>query len=260
MRNLVLLFIRFGHFILFVLLELVCLYLIVNYNQKQRDIWGNSSNIFMGYFSEKWNDWTNYFSLEEKMQEIVNENARLKEQLINTGLTPFPKSDSTKIIAKDYELIAAKVTNNSINRPNNYISFNKGSEDGIAPDMGVIGDNGIIGIIRKVSKNNSIANSLLHRRTFISAMIKRTGAFGPIKWVGSNPRFVSLQDIAKHHTVFVGDTIVTSGYSTHFPPGLLIGIIEEKALEGGSNFFNIKVRLSNDFTALRYVEIIKNYK
>ena len=260
MRNLVLLFLRFGHFILFVLLELFCLYLIVNYNRTQRDIWGNSSNIFMGYASEKFNDWTNYFSLRDKMDALAAENAQLKEKLINAGLTPVPERDSLSDLDAQYKLITAQVTNNSIDRPNNYIYFDKGRRDGVQKDMGVIGDNGVLGIIIKVKENYSVANSLLHRRSFIAAMIKRTGAFGPLKWVGTDPRYVNLADIAKHHKVVVGDTIVTSSYSTHFPKGILIGVVEETNLPSGSNFHNIKVLLSNDFSALDYVEIIENLK
>ena len=260
MRNLVLLFLRFGHFILFVLLELFCLYLIVNYNRTQRDIWGNSSNIFMGYASEKFNDWTNYFSLRDKMDALAVENAQLKEKLINAGLTPVPERDSLSDLDAQYKLITAQVTNNSTDRPNNLIYFDKGRRDGVQKDMGVIGNNGILGIIIKVKENYSVANSLLHRRSFISAMIKRTGAFGDLRWVGSNPRYVNLAAIAKHHTIEVGDTIVTSGYSSHFPKGILIGVVEETNLPSGSNFHNIKVLLSNDFSALDYVEIIENLK
>lgn len=262
MRNLVLLFLRFGHFILFVLLELFCLYLIVNYNRKQRDIWGNSSNIFMGYTSEKWNDFTNYFSLQEKMDELAEENARLKEKLINYGLTINPEKDSlsSSPIEVQYELLTAKVTNNSTDKANNYIYINKGSKDGVKPDMSLIAGNGIVGIINKVRADYSVANSLLHRRTFISAMIKRTGADGSLKWIGTNPRLVNLDAIEKHHSVQVGDTIVTSGYSTHFPEGLMIGVVQETNLPEGNNFHNIRVRLNTDFSSLRYVEVIKNLK
>ena len=260
MRNLVFLFLRFGHFILFVLLELFCLYLIVNYNRTQREIWGNSSNIFMGYSSEKWNDWTNYFSLRDKMDEMAAENALLKEKLINAGLTPIPGRDSLSDLDAQYKLITAEVTNNSTDRPNNYITLNKGRRDGVQKDMGVIGDNGVIGIVIRVKEHYSTVNSLLHRRSFISAMIKRTGAFGPLRWIGSNPRYVNLADIPKHHTVEIGDSIVTSSYSTHFPKGILIGVVEETNLPSGSNFHNIKVLLSNDFSSLDYVEIIENLR
>jgi len=261
MRNLVLLFLRFGHFILFVLLELFCLYLIVNYNRNQREIWGNTSNIFMGQVSEKWNDVINYFSLLDKMDVLAEENAQLKEELINFGLTTTIEKDSIpSSLEQQYELLTAKVTNNSTNKTNNYIYFNKGSADGVKPDMGVINSEGIVGIINKVKENYSVANSLLHRRSFISAMIKRTGAYGPLRWIGTNPRFVNLSDIAKHNTIEIGDTIVTSGYSTHFPPGLVIGVVQETNLPEGSNFHSIKVLLNNDFGSLRYVQIIKNHK
>ncbi len=260
MRNLVLLFLRFGHFILFILLEIFCLYLIVNYNRKQRDIWANSANIFWGYSSEKWNDWTNYLSLQDKMDELALENAKLKEKLINYELSPIVEKDTLQTLNQQYELLSAKVASNTTDRPNNYLTINKGIKDGVRKDMGVISENGIVGIIREVRNDYAAVNSLLHRRTFISAMIKRTGAFGELKWVGTNPQIVNLGSIEKHNIVAVGDTIVTSGYSTHFPPGLMIGTIASTELPSGNNFHNIKVRLSNDFGTLRYVEIVKNRK
>lgn len=258
MRNLVLIFLRFGHIILFFLLEIFCLYLIVNYNRRQKEIWANSANIFMGYSSEKWNDWSNYFSLREKMDGLALENARLKEQLIEAGLKPTIEKDSSNTDSLRYHLLSAKVINNSTNKPNNTITLDKGIKDGVQRDMGVIGNSGIIGIISNVSENYAVANSILHRRSSISASIKRTGAFGGLKWVGSNPKYVNLTAIENYQIVQVGDTVVTSGYSTHFPPGIMIGVVEEAELPSGSSFHDIKVKLVNDFGSLRYVEIIKN--
>jgi len=260
MRNLVLLFLRFGHFILFVLLEIFCLYLIVNYNRKQRDIWANSSNIFWGYSSEKWNEWTNYFTLQEKNAELAAENTKLKEKLINYELRPIVEKDTLNNPKGQYELITARVVNNSTASPNNYLTINKGIKDGVQKDMGVISENGIVGIIRSAGDDFAAVNSLLHRRTFISAMIKRTGAFGELRWIGTNPKVVNLTAIANHYKVEVGDTIVTSDYSTHFPVGLMIGVVEETELPSGNSFHDIKVRLSNDFGSLRYVEVVKNIK
>jgi len=260
MRNLVLLFLRFGHFILFILLEIFCLYLIVNYNRKQSDIWANSSNIFWGYSSEKWNDWTNYFSLQDKMDELALENAKLKEKLINYELRPIVEKDTLNKPKGQYELITARVVNNSTANANNYLTINRGAKDGIQRDMGVISKNGIVGITRSAGNDFAVINSLLHRRTSISAMIKHSGAYGGLKWIGNNPRVVNLTAIAKHYKVTVGDTIVTSDYSTHFPAGLMIGVVEETDLPSGNSFHDIKVRLSNDFGALNYVEVVKNIK
>lgn len=261
MRNLVLLFLRFGHFILFVLLEIFCLYLIVNYNRKQRDIWANSSNIFWGYSSEKWNDATNYLSLQDKNDELALENAKLKEKLINYELRPIVEKDTLNSANKQYELISARIARNTTDRPNNYLTINKGTKDGIRKDMGVISKNGIVGITRYVGNDYTTINSILHRRSSISAIIKQTtGAFGGLRWIGTNPQIVNLTAIPKHIKVTVGDTIVTSGYSAHFPPGLMIGTVEATELPSGNNFHEIKVRLSNDFSTLRYVQVIDNLK
>lgn len=159
-----------------------------------------------------------------------------------------------------YELLSARIVRNTTDRPNNYITINKGTNDGVQKDMGVISKDGVVGITRNVGNNYATINSLLHKRTSISAMIKRTAAFGELKWVGTNPQIVSLGSIEKHNTVAVGDTIVTSDYSTHFPTGLMIGTVEATTLPSGNNFHDIKVRLSNDFSTLRYVQVVNNLK
>ena len=258
MRNLVFIFLRFGHYILFVLLEIFCLYLIVNHNQRQRDIYVNTGNIVNGYVSEKWNDLTNFISIQEKMDAIAMENARLKEKLINYGLRPVAVPDDSLEIPLQFNLLSAKVVNNSTNRPNNYLTLDKGLLDGVQADMGVICQNGVVGIVRSVSDHYARVNSLLHRRTYISAAIKRTGAFGALKWKHSDPTIAHLDDIAKHYSVEVGDTVVTSSYSTHFPPNLMIGTVKSSSLSGGSNFYDIEVDLSNDFGSLNYVEVVIN--
>ncbi|MEM6316777.1 MAG: rod shape-determining protein MreC [Bacteroidota bacterium] len=261
MRNLVLLFLRFGHILLFLVLEAFCLYLVVNYNRRQRDIWINSTNIFSGYTAEKTNDWSNYLSLDEEMEKLATENAKLREKLINYGLRPAVERDSFFIKERpQYELQAAKVVNTSTDRPNNFITLNKGTADWVQKDMGVICDKGIVGIIRSVNDEYAVANSLLHRRSFISASIKRTGAYGVLRWLNSNPRFVNLTAIESHHNVMVGDTIVTSAFSTHFPAGIMVGVVEKSDLPSGSSFHEIEVKLSTDFSALNYVYIIDNQK
>jgi len=260
MRNLVYIFLRFGHIILFLFLEFFCLYLVVNYNGKQKEIWANSSNIFAGYTSEILNDMRNYIELREKMASMVVENARLKEQLINAGLNPVDYKDSPFLTELQYGIIPAKVINVSVDRPNNYITLDKGRKDGVLPGMGVIIENGIIGIVRNASDDFAQANSILHRRSFISAAIKRTGAFGDLRWTKSNPQYANLMAIENYQDVQLGDTIVTSGFSTHFPPGIMIGKVHQVDLPDGSNFHEIEVLLNNDFNSLQYAYIVKNYK
>ena len=260
MRNLVLIFLRFGHIFLFLFLEAICFYFIINFNEKQGEIWSNSSNIAMGYTSEKWNDWTNYWNLREKMDLMAIENAKLKEKLINYELRPSIEVDSIVLDNQVYELIPAKVINTSIDRPNNHILLDKGKRDGIEVGMGVISDRGIVGIIRNVNEVYAQASSVLHRRSFISAAIKRTGAFGDLRWVGTNPRYANLLAIGTHQTVNIGDTIITTGFSAHFPPEVIIGTVQEVMKPEGENFYEIKVGLSNDFSSLRYVHIIKNLR
>jgi rod shape-determining protein MreC len=194
------------------------------------------------------------------MDLLAEENAKLKEKLINYGLRPTIDKDSITIAHQRYEIIPAKIIKTSIDRAYNHVVLDKGKKDGIRPGMGVISDKGVIGIIKYVSDDFAGANSLLHRRTFISSAIKRTGAFGELKWMGTNPKYVNLTAIENHHTVLEGDTIITSAFSTHFPPNIMIGTVHETHVPDGSNFHHIDVSLDNDFSVLSHVYIIKNFK
>ncbi len=259
MRSLLALFFRFGHIILFLLLEIACFVLVVRYNDSQKEIWINSSNILSGFVSDQWNNWTSYFGLKETAGKLARENAYLTEQLLNVNVDQV-KKDSFTTKDGQYSIILAKAINISTHRPNNHITLNKGRKQGIRPGMGVINGDGIVGIVRAVSENFASVIAIIHRQSSIVASIKRTGAFGQLKWMNSNPRYIGLQGIEKHHSVEIGDTIETSGFSTHFPPGLIIGEVAKVDLPRGSNFYDINVLLSNDFSTLKYVYVINNFK
>ena len=237
--------------------------LVVRYNDSQKEIWINSANIASGFVSDKWSVWTDYIELKEKVEQLTFENAQLEEQLANLSNSLGTQKDSFLIADQQYSFIVAKVINISTDRPNNHITLNKGRKHGIRPGMGVIsgdGNGGIIGIVRNVSNDFSAVIAIIHRQSSIVAAIKRTGAFGQLKWIGSDPRYMSLQDIEKHHSVRLKDTIETSSFSTHFPPGLMIGEVDKVDLPKGSSFYDIRVSLNNDFSALRYVYVINNFK
>ena len=165
-------------------------------------------------------------------------------------------SDSS--VQRGYEFIPAKIINNSVDRPNNYITLNRGAKHGIQKNTGIIGEGGLAGIVRKVSKNYAVAMSMLHRDVKISAQLKRNKYFGSLVWEGYNPQLMTLKAIPKHANTEVGDTIVTSGYSSIFPANEMIGVIDTLWVAQGDNFQTIKVRLSNDLNREEYVYVVKH--
>ena len=260
MRNLILLFVKYGNIFLFISLELLCLGLVAKYNASQNEIFVNSTNILSGNLYSGVNNIKQYFQLSAISDSLALENARLRKRLYNTEVNESNRRDS--ILDQDsmlqYSYVSAKVINNSINLNNNKITLNKGASSGIRRRMGVIDANGIVGITKEVSNKFSIVLSILHREVKVSAAIKSKGYFGSMQWLSNNPTLLDLVDISRHANVTIGDTIVTSGYSTKFPPDITLGVIDTFWLEEGNDSYSIKVKLNNDISNLQNVYVVDN--
>lgn len=260
MRNLIYLFVRFGGLIAFVILELLCMYLVVNYNRKQRSIFIHSSNTISGQLYERFDEIVEFWNLSEVSDSLAEENARLRAQLRSAKFVETILQDSVRNekTSQRYTFIAAEIVNNSINKHSNNLTLNRGREHGIQSRMGVFDDKGIVGIVRNVGPRYAHVMSILHKESRISAKIRRNSYFGSVLWNGNNPREVTLSDIPKHADLLVGDTVQTSGYSTIFPEGIMIGVVDTFWLEPGSNFYTIEVGLSNDLSRSKYVYVVND--
>ena len=161
-------------------------------------------------------------------------------------------------VAQNYEYHFANVINNSVTHPKNFITIDKGRLDGIAPEMGVVDQNGVVGIVSNVNDHASRVLSLLNSDMRLSCKVKNTDYFGSLEWHGTGPYLATLEEMPKHVKFHRGDTIVTSGYSAVFPPGLIVGVIESNQQATDNNFFSLKIRLATDFTRLGTVRAIKS--
>lgn len=247
-------------FFTFLLLELFCSWLIIENNQYQGAQYFNSSNSFVASvngFSKNLND---YFFLREVNRVLAEENTALRKQLERQiQLAQFP--DSTLVdsaVVNRFDFVSAKVVNNSVDRSTNFLTINMGKSSGIQPGMAVISPEGAIGKVKIVSQHFSVVISLLNIDLMISGRMKRTGYFGTIKWDGSSADYTNFEFIPRHVKPVVGDSIVTSGYSGVFPEGILIGTIAEVNLKQESPFYELKVKLAQDFRKLSYVSVVKS--
>ncbi len=257
MHNLLLLFARVGNLILFVALEILCIYLIVNYNQTQKGIYINSANIISGSFYNRLNSFTEYLQLGAKNDRLAEENSKLLESLINLRSAkeiPAAQVDSTF----KFKLISAAVINNSIWQKNNKITLDKGSKNGIKKGMGVINNEGIIGIISDVSDNFAAAISILNLQTNISVKLKKTLEIGELKWDGKSSKKMIMTSVPPHVSIIEGDSIVTSGFSTIFPPDIYIGSAGKVENDIRNGFLSIEVILNNNLSSIDYVYVIEN--
>lgn len=264
MRSLLRFLVRNYAFLLFLLLEAVSLVMVFNYNSFQRSRFLNSANLISASFYNTTSSVFQYFELARVNEELANENAYLRSIL--DGGTLEEKANHDSIITthelpdSKFVFRAARIINNSANKQQNYITLDKGLDDGIKADQGILAPEGVVGVVTSVSNSYASGLSLLNPRWSISAKLKKSGYYGSLRWDGQNYRQANLQEIPIHVNLAAGDTVVTSGYSSIFPEGLLIGTILSFDQPQGENYYNIKVKLAVDFKSIRYVHVIENVK
>jgi rod shape-determining protein MreC len=262
-RNLIIFIRRYFNLFLFLILVIFCLSLVFQRNDYQRVSFINSANGVTGYFFRKYNGIQYYFHLKRVNDSLVEMNARLLNELPGDFAAPDTSAlahrDSTG--DRQYLYLPAEVVNNSVNSRMNYLTLYRGSAAGVAEGMGVIGPNGVVGIVRKVSPHYAVVMSLLHKDASISVKLLRSGSFGTVRWegAGGGAYYGILKDIPKNVTVHPGDTVITSGYSAIFPAGLTVGYVDRISQLTASNFYRIRIRFATHFRSLQYVFVIRNY-
>jgi rod shape-determining protein MreC len=244
-------------FFLFLLFETLSFYLLVNYNHHHNQTFINSSGKLTASILEVSGNFSEYFSLKKANEELSRENAYLRTQLPENNQINNQDRPTQNSYGGIYNYTSARVVNNSVNKLNNYITINKGSNHGIVAEMGVISARGLVGIVRHVSPNYSTVLSLLNTHFKASAKLRDSNFFGSLEWSGSSFEHAILSEIPAHANMSVGDAVVTSGYSAIFPEGILIGTIEDFNLREGEGFYQIIVKLSVDFKSLAYVEVVE---
>lgn len=253
---------RYGGTFLFVILEVVSLLIVVNQNSFQHASFLSSSNEAAASLLNTESALTSYFGLKETNRQLADENTALQNRVTQLQGRLELLKDSTHgnlQIAPDqaYRYVSAKVIGNSVNKLQNYITLNKGRLDGIQPEMGVVVNQGIVGIVTAVSDHFSAVMSLLNSKSQLSCKIKRTNDFGRLVWNGVDSDFAQLLEVSRHADVRVGDTLITSGFSAIFPEGIPVGIVTQSSRPSTSSYYDITAKLTTDFRTLTYVMVIQ---
>ncbi|ALJ05108.1 rod shape-determining protein MreC [Pseudalgibacter alginicilyticus] len=258
MQQIINFIIRNKVFLLFLLLFSLSLFFTIQTHSFHKSKFVNSANFLTGGIYNSINNINSYFSLKKQNTILSEENNRLKAIVSNIEI----KTDSTFkdgfVIDSTYQFTAANVLKNSYSLSNNVLLLDKGKKDSINEDFGVVSSKGIIGIVDNTSNRFSTVISILNTTSKISAQLKKTNHYGSLVWNSKSPEFVQLIDVAKIAPVKVGDTIVTSGRSSIFPKGILIGTVHDFHLDIAENFYEINIKLFNDMTSLEHVYIIEN--
>ena len=250
--------IRNKTFLLFLLLFSIALALTIQSHSYHRSKFINSANGLTGGVYSTINSVDKYFNLKTENDILSEENKRLREQLFNRNTTTDSSFIDTTYSKSIYRVTIADVYKNSYSSTNNYLTLNKGRNDSIKEDFGVITSKGIIGIIDNTSNNYSRALSILNTRSRINAKLKSTNHIGSLTWNGESPIYAQLEDVSQFAPVKIGDTIQTGGQSSIFPKGIGIGTVSSFESDISGDTYTIQVKLFNDMTNIGTVYILEN--
>jgi len=260
MRNFIQFLVKYHIFLFFLVLQVLCFWLIFRNNTFHEASFVNSSNRVVGTLLTYKSNLSVYIELQRVNDELSAENEELRYMLTGTFVNVndhFVMINDT-LRERKYRYKSAQVINSSINKQLNYLTINKGLQEGLSPGMGVINTNGLVGVVKDVSEHFSTVIPIINLSFTASAELERTGSFGLLRWDGKNHRYAMLNDIPGHVDVRKGDTLVTRSASGIYPRGIQIGTVAKVEQKDGSNFHQIRVLLNNDFGRLRYVYIVDN--
>ena len=265
MRNLLEFLAKYNHWFVFILLEVISFVLLFQYNSYQGSVWFSSANDVAGKFYEWDAAVEQFFSLTQVNRELTQRNAWLEHEVAVmqdkigelTGDTTWLERQQMEML-EAYKVIPAKVISNSLDKPDNFITIDKGSTDGVRKDMGVASGNGVVGIVYLVSSHYSVVIPVLNSQSHISCKIQKRGYFGYLHWTGGAVDEAYLEDIPRHAHFYLGDEVVTSGYSSLFPAGIRVGKVLHVYNSADGLSYRLKVKLSTDFANLRDVNVIDN--
>ena len=265
MHNLTEFLAKHNHWFVFLVLEVVSMVLLFRYNSYQGSVWFSSANAVTGKVYEWDSAVESYFSLSGVNSQLTQRNAFLEQQvrMLDASIARLTRRQeaavtrlSSMVPFQGCRLIPAKVVANMVNRYDNLITIDKGSADGVKRDMGVVCGMGVVGIVYLVSEHYSIVIPALNSHSNISCTIQRRGYFGYLRWRGGSSQLAYLEDVPRHAHFKLGDNVVTSGYSSVFPPGVMVGKVLHVFNSADGLSYRVQVKLSTDFARLRDVCLV----
>lgn len=251
-----------NQYLLWLVLSIVSIVLLCQRNPYHRGVWYGSANVIVGSVYELTNNLTGYFGLRAinedllyRVSQLEAENVHLKQQMQRYNDHDLYVADP----GRQYDYTIAHVINNSICYAENYITLDKGAADGLRPNLGVTDQNGVVGIVARVSDHYAVVLSLLNPKLRLSVMLRHSQAFGSLVWNGGDPRYALLEDLPRNVKFQKGDTIVTTGYTSSFPKDIPVGrVVEAYDAAEDNNFLTLKIELFTDFDRINDVQVIFN--
>ena len=264
MKNLLDFIIKHSSWFVFLFFAVMSCLLLFQSNPYQHSIYFTSANAVSSSIYGLFNNVTSYFHLRGINEDLQQRNAMLENEVvslrdqINNYKMLLPDTNAVLGNYRNFDFVIAHVISNSISQPYNYITINRGRADGVLPEMGVVDQNGVVGIVNVVGEHSARIISLLNPNLRLSCKVKNRDFFGSLVWDCVSPQYAVLEELPRHVEFEKGDTVITSGYSAVFPEGLIVGTIEDKMPTNDDNFYTLKIKLTTDFSRLSTVRAIKN--
>ncbi len=257
-------FIRKNHYVLlFIVLEVASFVMLFRFNSYQGSVWLSSANSVVAEVNRWYSDVISYIGLRDVNRRLTDENVRLQietNRLRQALAAATGKPSETEILIREklenYKLIPATVVSNDLAHDNHYLVIDRGTNDGVSPEMGVVGGGGIVGIVYLTGPNFSLVIPVTNKKSSISCRIRHQNYFGYLQWEGSNLLHAYVDDIPRYAHVKKGEVVETSGYSSVFPPGIFVGRITEVRNSADGQSYKLDVTLGTDFARLRDVNVI----
>ncbi len=239
-----------------------------NASKSHETFFASAANELTGGVNKQYSGFREYFALKETNRLLTLENARLRNNLA----TNFQQANTGRQIVMDsllkdtlgryrkYIYLPARVVGNSYSLQTNFITLERGSNEGVKKGMAVTGPEGIVGVVVETSPGYSKVMSLIHRNSKVSAMLKKDNNTGTLEWDGIDPTFLTMKNVTKGAKVAKGDTVLTSNYSANFPSKMVIGTIADISSESASNFYTLKIKSATNFFSIQYVYLIENVR
>lgn len=259
------------HWALFLLLETLSGFLLFQYNHYQGSVWFTQANAVAAMVHEWEEVALAYLRLPEENAALVRRNIVLQQQndllrhelISQSGNSTISQSDSLTncqiVKSPNCEMIEARIIDNSVRKRDNMLVINAGSDDGVAPEMGVVSGTGVVGIVSAVTSHYALVMSVLNSHSSISCRLRGTEYFGYLKWKGGSPLRACMDDVPRHAHIKKGDIVETSGFSAVFPAGIFLGRVAEIKNSSDGLAYELEILLSTDLANLRHVSVINNH-
>ena len=252
-----------AHWLVFLVLETLAGVMLFKFNHYQHSVWLTQANTVAGQVLEWEAEWLSYIGLNGRNAHLTQrnivleqENNRLRQQLMAQAVDTLQNNVALQLENAGVTLLPAMVISNSVHLDDNYLTLNRGTADGIKPEMGIISGTGVVGIVAKTSPHYALVMSVLNTRSSISCRLRGSEYFGYLKWQGGSPRHAYIEDIPRHATFHVGDEVETSGYSSVFPSGIYVGKVVKITNSDDGLSYKLVVELSTDMARLRDVCVV----